>query len=366
MDKPQYIDTDAQAIIDELVADYEGATGRVLQPAQVERLLINTWAYREHLIRIGINEAANQNLVAFSKAPMIDNLGMLVGVYRLPASKAETIIKFSFVEGHGALVMPSGIRVQSQDGQAVFITTEEIVVSVNQDSVHVLAECTVDGSVGNGYLPGQVIVILDPQPYLSGATNLNETGGGANEESDDELRERIKLAPASFSTAGPRGAYKYYAKSAHPGIIDVGINSPIPGQVNIYPLMFDGEPPAQAVLDAVSAICNDEKIRPLTDTVIVDAPEVIEYAIEVELTLLTDAIPTPVVNEVTAALQKYADDRKKKLGLNVVNTQIIARSNVQNVYSVSVVSPSADIVIDENQYAKCTSITINIAGFNDE
>ncbi|STI00519.1 phage-related baseplate assembly protein J [Escherichia coli] len=62
----------------EMIAKYEADTGKTLYPAQAERLLIDLWAYREMLVRVAVQEAAKQNLVAFSREPMIDYLGELV------------------------------------------------------------------------------------------------------------------------------------------------------------------------------------------------------------------------------------------------------------------------------------------------
>src|SRR5690606_12253651 len=129
------------------------------------------------------------------------------------------------------------------------------------------------GKQGNGYELGDISIILDPQPYLFSAHNIETTAGGSDDESDDELRERIMLAPQSFSNAGSRGAYEYFARSANPGIVHVSVVSFTPGQGNIYPLMEGGEIPDQAVLDEVFSACNSEKVRPLTDTVMVGTPD---------------------------------------------------------------------------------------------
>ncbi len=50
LEKPQFIETDVQTVLDECIAEYERLTGRPLYPAQSERLLINLIAYREHLV----------------------------------------------------------------------------------------------------------------------------------------------------------------------------------------------------------------------------------------------------------------------------------------------------------------------------
>src|ERR1700757_3055451 len=81
---------DPNLILADMVAEFETAAGRTLQPAQVERLLINLYAYRESLVRNAIQYAGQQNLLAFASFPMIDYLGQLLGVARLPAQGAVT------------------------------------------------------------------------------------------------------------------------------------------------------------------------------------------------------------------------------------------------------------------------------------
>ncbi|MCO5238876.1 MAG: baseplate J/gp47 family protein [Chitinophagaceae bacterium] len=364
--KPQFIDIDADAIISEMVADYEAATGKKLAPAQVERLLINAFAYREYILRTAINETALQNMVEFASFPALDYLGDLVGVKRLPASQSKTTIRFNLVDGHTGIVLPAGVRVQSVDGKAVFQTTESKVVITGTASVDVVCECTEAGVIGNGYAIGDISIMLDPQAYVSDCANTTVSSAGADDESDDALRERIKLAPASFSCAGPKGAYIYWAKSAHASIIDVAVTSPEPGDVYIYPLLEGGITPSIEIIDAVKAACNSEKRRPLSDTVYVESPTKIEYDIEVNLTLLNDAVEDSVISRVTANLEAYAAARKKKMGIDVVINQIINKSNIDGVYKATVVSPEADIEVDEDEFADCGTITVNVIGTSDE
>ncbi len=128
-DKPQFIDTDPQAVLDELIADYEARTGRTLLPAQAERLLINSFAYMLSLHKSQVNDAALQNLVAFATAPALDRLGDLVGVTRLSAASAITTIEFILVNGHGGVTVPAGTRIASIDNEVIFQTDADLVVT---------------------------------------------------------------------------------------------------------------------------------------------------------------------------------------------------------------------------------------------
>ncbi|WP_153799085.1 baseplate assembly protein [Foetidibacter luteolus] len=363
----KFIHEDADTIIAELKADLETRLNRQLAPADVEMLLVQALAYREMLLRANINDAARQNLVAFSRGAALEYIGELVGVYRLPAASAACTIQFTLVNGHTGVQISEGLRVQSTDGKAIFRTIEAVVVNPGTLTVNVNAKCSTAGKIGNGYTSNKINIILDPQPYLTAAQNTDTSSGGADEELDEDLRERIKLAPASFSVAGPVDAYIFFAKSASSAIVDVAVTSPVPGQVNIYPLLENGALPTQAILDAVLAICNGDKCRPLTDTVIVDSPTIQNYAINVQLTLLTKAVNTNADTTVLQALTAWKDSRKNRLGLDVVRNKIASMAMLDGVvYNVNVVSPAADIVATPEVYTNCTGITVTIIGTADE
>lgn len=363
---PEFVHEDSATIIAEMKADLELRTNHVFAAADVEMLLINGFAYREMLIRGSINDTARQNLVNFGRGPMLDYLGQLVGVTRLPSSGALCTLQFNLVVGHTGVTIPAGMRIESTDGKVIFETTVETVVVTDLFVKNVPAVATPTGKIGNGYAAGTISVILDPVAFVTTVANLAETEGGADDETDDEFRERIKLAPASFSVAGPTGAYKFWAKTASPTIVDVAVTSPAPGEVNIYPLLIDGGIPGTDILDAVTAICNDEKIRPLTDTVNVIAPTAEDYAITANLTILPDAVSADVEDAVTANLEAYKADRINRLGIDVVVNQIKALCMVPGVYDVDLVSPAADIVATEDVFTNCTGITVNVTGTHDE
>lgn len=259
--EPSFIDRDPVVITSELKAAWEATTGKTLYPGQVESLLIDLIAYRETLIRIGIQEAAKQNLVAYANAPMLDYLGELVGVYRL------------------------------------------------------------DG------------------------------------ETDDQLRERIRLAPEAFTTAGSKGSYIYHAKSASADIVDVAVLSPSPGIVNIYPLSVDGLPD-QSLIDAVYAICNADDVRPLTDYVQVLDPVASDYSISVTVETYQWPDKDMVQQQVVAALTALVIPAAGTLGHDVTQSSIVAAAMVDGVYRVTVTGPTADVIVPDEGFARCTGITV--------
>ncbi|WP_298438092.1 baseplate J/gp47 family protein [Geobacter sp.] len=367
--EPSFIERDPNTITAEVVAQYEAASGKTLQPAQPEMLLVNLVAYRETLIRIAIQAAAKQNLLAYAAFPMLDYLGELVGVTRLPAQAARTTLRFTLVSAQSFDVpIPAGTRVEAKDGKAVFAAEFDLTIAAGQVSADVAAVAESAGVSGNGYLAGEVNNLLDTVAWVQGAANTATTSGGADEEDDDRYRERISTAPEGFSNAGSRGAYRFWAMSVHPDIIDVAITSPSDGVVNVYPLTRYGNPDA-AMLNLAAGVLTGEKVRPLTDKVNVLAPTRVDFSLEVSVTVYAWADTATVQGEVETALDSFVADLKTKLGKDIVSSQLIAvAASVYGAYRVVLTLkdagglPFTDKPVADNEWANCTATTVTMAG----
>ena len=374
--EPSFVDRDVAKIIAEIVAEFEAATGRALYPAQVERLQTNIIAYRESLVREAIQDAAKLNLLRYSREPVLDMLGELVGVERLTPAPAGVTLQFTFGPSAMTRTIPAGTLAQA--GEVAFATSADIPVAPGATVASGAAVCVTAGMVGNGFVAGQVNVLAVPVvgfPDLA-VTNTTPSAGGAEAELDDELRDRIALAPERFSTAGSVGAYRFHALSAWPGIIDVAVvhpemavqggvlvslNGVLPGQVLLYPLMRDGLP-AQAVLDAVLVACNGKKVRPVCDQVQALAPDVVHTTLSVELTLYEGSDSAAVLECGVAAAAAYVESVRRRLGVDIVRSQIADAMHVSGVYKVTVQQPAADVVLQDHQWPVFDSVTVTIAG----
>ena len=362
MQFPNFIERNPAVIQAEMKEQLEGLLGRELQPAQVEQLLLQFVAYQEILLLNRFNAGLASSLLSFATAPIIDYIGELVAVERLPASFAGTTVRFTLVGGHGSVVIPEGTRVSSSDGKAIFATSDDVFAqpSVTEVDVHCLAMEA--GTQSNGYEIGAINTILDPLAFVSTVSNIGVTGGGADVENDDSFRERIRLSPNQYTTAGSRGSYIFHAKSASPAIIDVSVFSPIPGTVFIVPLIDESTADYAQVIAEVYRTCSAETVRPLTDNVVVAQPTPIEYEIKVNLTIYGNANSTEVQNAATQRLREFASEAEKRLGQDIVISRISCIARAEGVFDVEVVNPTSNMSVSENEYAKCTSITVNIIG----
>lgn len=198
----------------------------------------------------------------------------------------------------------------------------EIPAGALTGEVH--ARCKIMGIKGNGYMPGELKILVDPVPYVSKVENLVKTEGGADRESDDNLAERIFLAPSSWSTAGPDDAYKYWVKTFDPGITDVEVYSDVPGIVDIWFILQEGQIPDETMITELEEFLKNEEIRPLTDQVIVRAPEIQDY--DVDLTYYinkSDRTRASTIQEqVHKTVEEYVLWQKEKIGRDINPDQL--------------------------------------------
>ena len=186
------------------------------------------------------------------------------------------------------------------------------------------AECREIGIKGNGYEIGEIKTLVDPIAYVDKVENISISEGGADLESDENLAERIFLAPASWSTAGPDDAYRYWIRTFNPAITDVMVRSDIPGEVDIFFILQDGKLPEETMVTELEQYLKNEEIRPLTDQVIVRAPGIQEY--EIDLTYYinrSDRARASAINEqVKEAVQKYIVWQREKIGRDINPDQL--------------------------------------------
>lgn len=357
---------DVSQIEADVITTYEAIAGRTLAPGDPVRLFLQAIAALIAQQRVLIDYAAKQNLLTYASGDYLDHIGALVRTERIPSQPAVTTLRFTLAAAQPqAVIIPAGTRV-TPNGQVFFAVQDDAIVPAGSLQADVLAVCTTAGIIGNGWQIGQINQLVDPLPWVSQVSNITVSSGGADIESDDKYRQRIFEAPESFSVAGPEGAYKYWAKTASPLISDVAVYSPEPGQVSIRPLLKDGQIPSQDILDAVDAICNSKSIRPLTDQVVVAAPEVVNFNIDIEYFIdqerSTEA--AAIQAAVTDAVNGHVTWQKEKLGRDINPSELIARVMAAGAKRVIVTSP-VYTQVEPYQVAIADTVNVTFGGLED-
>lgn len=365
----KFVEDDVNKVFEELVTVFQGITGRILNRADPEMLVLRAYALLFVQQRVLINQVAKGELLRYAKGVILDYLGD-PETPRLQAEPSLTTERFTLsIPLVTPQIIPAGTRVapEGAEGSILFATRTAVTIPAGVTQIDVLVECTVPGVIGNGFLPGQINSLIDPLPFVASVSNQTTTTGGADTEDDDSYRERIRMAPESFSTAGPEQGYIYWAKTASAAIVDVAAVSESPVEVTVVPLLEGGVIPTQEILDAVAEKVNGRRIRPLTDKVTVQAPAVVPYNIELTYYISRDRAAESLViqDAVSKAVASYALWQKSKLGRHINQSELIGRVMNSGALRVNVVSPVYTPITDL-QVAQEVTVKATFGGLADD
>lgn len=181
-------------------------------------------------------------------------------------------------------------------------------------------------------------------------------------EDDDALRQRCLLAMEGLSNAGTVGSYTYHALASDVRVKDASISSPTPGDVLVTVLSSEGDGAAsQELLDRVLSVVSAESVRPLCDTVYVQAADIQTYQVQASLTVYPGPDASVLRQAAIDACQRYVTDHHR-LGHDITLSGLYAALHQPGVHRVTLTSPAADIVCGPQQAAYCTGITVTLGG----
>ncbi len=172
----QFVSTDTDPIVANLVAVWEKMTGRTLPPASPDMLFVR-WA-ADIIIqeRALLNYAANQNIPSRASDANLDALGELFqDPVRPEAQPAVCTERFHISAAQtSAVLIPAGTKVTDSSGTLVWETTADVYIAIGSLYADVTVRCQTAGVVGNGYTEGQVnrLVDVDNIAYYESCENI--------------------------------------------------------------------------------------------------------------------------------------------------------------------------------------------------
>ncbi len=359
---------DAAEVEAAVLTAYEGLTGLTLQPGDPVRLFLESLAYTVSVQNQLIDLAGRQNLLAFARGAHLDHLGALMGETRIAAQSARVMLRFELAEALAfAVPIPAGSRASTTDGSLLFATALEAEIPAGETGVEVVAYCVSPGAAGTGLVPGQITRLVDPLPHVSGVSNVTISSEGADVEDDERLRERIRLAPESYTVAGSAGAYEARVLGVSADILAVAVDSPEPGVVDVRFVLTDGELPDATMIALVRDGLSAETVRPLTDKVLVGAPDVVEYAVTGRwyLRRADAALLSGVSRAVEQAVETFRIWQRSQPGRDINPSRLIALVQQAGAKRVELDSP-AFTPLTATQVARETSLELVFGGLEDE
>ena len=352
----------------EMVADYESyiseATGQsvTLERSSVHRMELYAAAAQIYQAMQYIDRQGKQSILKYSYSDFLDNLAIFKGVTRTPATAATTTLRFTLsTERDVATGIPQGTRV-STAGSTYFATDVYAEIPAGSTTVDVPATCTVAGTDGNGFAAGELSTIVDPIPYVASVTNTTEI------ESDEDLAERVFLAPGAYSTAGPEDGYLYHAKAYNPAIGDVVATSDQEaGTVDIVFIMANGDTPGEEMIEGLEGYLQGKTIRPMTDLVRVAAPQEVTYTINLTY-YINRSDSAKAVTIQAAVAQAVADYQtwQRAIGRDINPSQLVRMVMDAGAKRVTVTAPTYTTVDATKVSALQGDAVISYGGLEDD
>lgn len=301
--------------------------------------LLETLAYRELLLRARINSAVKSMLLPFAQGSDLDNIVAIYGIERLKGEKptASIELELSVLRDSDTLI-PAGTLLRSENEDIAYVKE---TVTIKKGELKTIAVSVLDKFIKSS--PVKCEYIQTPFPFVLKAKQISGFAGGADVESDERLRERAVLSLERFSTAGSAKAYVYQTLSANAKIEEVSVLNGGAGIVNIFLKSSDmSEETRQSVEEYLSS----EKVRPLTDKVVVKNARIKD--IEIKATLeLTDMFLQDIIDKEIKASRKSL-----KLGEDLNLSYIYSMLHKNGVYRVNLATPTADTKVDEDSFVR--------------
>lgn len=366
MNEIAFVEVDAKNTENNLINEFQTATGEILYPGDERRIFLLQQVPVLLGLQNNINYTGNQNLLPYAVDKALDALGQFAGVNRLPAQEALVTLKFILSEAQlDNITIPAGTRA-TPDDIIYFSTLVDLIIAPGQIEGTVKAKSTLAGENYNGFIPGQIKEIVDPVPYVANVINIDTSYDGADIESNESYRERIQIAPEGYSVAGPSGGYVYWAKTADSNIEDVAVTSTSPGVVNLHILLKDGALPTQDILDKVYAIVNARDKRPLTDNVYVYAATVQTYDIDLVYYISkskqsSEKVIRALIEDSGGVIDQYIKWQYKELGRAVTPDYLLSLLYTAGAFRVVINAPIYNTLL-ENEVAILNTRSVTYGG----
>ncbi len=290
--------------------------------------LIQSWSEAEVRLRVETNHNFNQFIWMNAVGSGLDSVALMFGITRLEGSKPYA--SFTFL-----VPFPRDIDIVVPElllgGVGTTARVESFILPAYSRNIEVLGFL-------NSYVDAEEIKteeLLTTLPYLADLVQLTSYQSGAAQESDDALRERIKLSFAEFSTTGPIKAYVKKTLEADSRIKDVFVWEEDYGvKVTVYASEFD-----EVLVDRVETALNVESERPLTDQIEVQEATEIEVIINAEMTLKMNTVQS----DVQALIENKLEKTVFRIGQSLSRSKVIDMLFVEGVEDVKLNAPALSI-----------------------
>lgn len=288
----------------------------------------------------------------------LDKHAQLRGLERRAAVAAEGVLRFETDQAAGTdLTIPVG-TVCMTAGLVRFETTAEAVLQAGKTMVETTAAAVEPGAAGN--VAADTIRAMAVVPVgISRCTNPKGFSGGLDEESDEELRERV-METFQRMPNGANAAFYEQSAMSFPQVAAAAVVSRPRGvgSVDVVVSTAAGVPDS-GLLKELQAYF--EERREIAVDVLVRAPEVRDVDVTIQIQAAANRDGEAVRQAVEQTVRSWFDGRQ--LGQNILRAKLGQLVfGVDGVENYVLTAPAADVTVEHDILPRLKSLSVTQMG----
>ena len=348
------------AILQRMKASYESYAG--FTPPEESDVMIRLRVLAGEVYQLRVNEEyiARQLFPSTATGEYLDRHAAERGLTRRSAETAAGSVTFTAQDTvHPDILIPAGTEVCTYADMLRFTTVSDVVLTSGNSTVSADAAAVSAGAAYNARV-GTVSLIVTPIPGIGSVTNSAAFTGGADAESDDQLRRRVIDSYVNIVSGANAAYYKSLALSV-PGVYSASVvgRGRGNGTVDVY-ISGVGEAVTTAVKNQVQTLISAG--RELNVDVLVRDPTAVPVALYILLTVEAGYDFTTVADEVDNTVSAYinalgigADVLLSKVGEIVGHVKGVADYHFVESYG-------GDRIISDSRYPVAGTILVEERG----
>lgn len=278
-------------------------------------------------------------------------------ITRKAGSKAAGTVTLSGTQG---AILPVGAVVTTEDGLLFATKAEATILSDGFVSVSVES---IDAGTAYNVPPGSITSFYRNYRGIEAVTNAGEMLGGADAETDEALRARVKLRLRAPATSGNKYHYQQWALEVD------GV-----GSVRVLPLwagngtvkLVLASPTMDAVSETVVEACTAhiEAVRPIGAEVTVVSAERLPIDISANVELMTSVGLAEVRASFAAAADAYLRDiafDAEVASINKIGYLLIGIPGVVDYAALTLNGVAANVQLTSGQVPALGTVTLNVS-----
>jgi uncharacterized phage protein gp47/JayE len=302
---------------------------------------------QEDLDALGVEGVDPDEVNEYMRDEDLDNLVEIVGVDRGQGEPAIGEVTFTTVNSFTEI--PEGTSVATQpdgDGDFFEYTTNETVDTDTGDTEVSVAVTAIE--VGEEYNvgSGQLTYLPSPPTGVQGVSNTEAITGGANIETNEELRSRAKQAIFDTSGGGTAAGVEGFVRSNTEDVTSVAVAEYPDGNASLAPTSPSPGGPggSSSTTPFADVIVEGGETSDIQDSINTARPVAIQHNLVrpalVELNISIDVVGSNIsTDDVQSAIRGYIDSR----GLNepvyrdvIIQRALNADAEVKNIEGLTI------------------------------